>query len=269
MNTAWVTLRHQPPYRSDAFANGFEALGYKVKLAFPTNQDVRAEDVVVTWNLNPRYRGAAHAAKRAGASLIVAENGYIPAENSAEHHYALARDGHNGSGFWFVGEEDRWAKLGRNLHPWRGYPDGHILICDQRGIGSDIMKCPRPFIEPLLPKLERIFARHDKRKKPRFVFRAHPGRHQSKLTLAQELQGARAMVTWASNAANEALLMGYPAFRTAPFHVNEAVLTDVSLLPTPPETDRLAGFKKLAWAQWSLTEIGDGSAFKWLLQDVL
>ena len=269
MRTAWVTLRHQPPYRSDAFAEGFEGMGFKVKMAHPAENSVKPEDVVVTWNLNPRYRAAAHEAKRAGAALVVAENGYIPARGTTEHYYALARDGHNGSGSWFVGEADRWAPLQRYSQPWQRNPDGHILICDQRGIGSELMKCPRPFYEPLIPKLERIFARHDKKRRPNFRLRAHPGRHKSNLTLAEDMQGARAVVTWASNAANEALLMGYPAFRVAPFHVNEATLTDLSLLPDPPDTDREAGFKKLAWAQWALHEIGDGTAFRWLLQDIL
>jgi hypothetical protein len=267
--TAWITLRHQPPYRSDAFADGFEALGFKVRMAFPPANTVKPDDVVVTWNLNPRYRDAAKEANKAGAALIVAENGYIPRRSDTEPFYALARDGHNGSGFWFIGEEDRWTPLGRGLHEWRHNPKGHVLVCDQRGIGSELMRCPRPFYEPLVPKLKRIFARIDKKNVPEFRLRAHPGRHDSKRTLAQDLEGARAMVTWASNAANEALLMGYPAFRCAPFHVNEAVLSDLTLMPDPPHPDRLAAFKKLAWAQWALSEITNGTAFRCLLQDVL
>ena len=267
--TAWITLRHQPPYRSDAFAAGLEGLGFKVSMGFPSAGEVKPQDVVVVWNLNPRYRGAAHEAKRSGAALVVAENGYIPKNHSTELWYALARDGHNGSGFWFIGKEDRWADLGRTILPWKKNPKGHLLIADQRGIGSEIMKCPRPFIEPLLPKLERIFARHNKKDRPHFRFRLHPGRHKSQTTLAQDMEGARAVITWASNTANEALLAGYPTFRVAPFHVNDAALTDLSLLPNPPETDRLTAFRKLAWAQWSLSEIETGVAFKSLLRDVL
>lgn len=267
--TAWITLRHQPPYRSDAFADGFEGMGFKTKMAFPGPNDVKPDDVVVTWNLNPRYRGAAHEAKKVGASLIVAENGYVSKRSTTEHYYALARDGHNGSGFWFVGDEDRWTPLERTIQPWHDNPTGHILIADQRGIGSDIMKCPRPFYEPLLPKLKSIFARHDKKMKPEFRLRAHPGRHGAQRSLHEDMKGARAVVTWASNVANEALLAGYPTFRVAPFHVNEAALTDLSLMPNPPQTDRLSAFRKLAWAQWSLTEISDSTAFRCLLQDVL
>lgn len=269
MNIVWLTLRHEPPYRSDAFANGFERLGFKVQMKFPGPRDVRPEDVVVTWNLNPRYRPAEEAALRAGAALIVAENGYIPKLGSTDHYYALARNGHNGSGMWFVGAEDRWTPLGRTIKPWVSRPDGYILIADQRGIGSELMKCPRPFYETVAPKIERIFAKIDRKKIPQIKLREHPGRHVAKRSLMEDLNGARAVVTWASNVANEALLEGIPTFRVAPYHVNEAALPDLTLLPNPPQPDRLAAFKKVAWAQWSLREIEDASAFRSLLRDVL
>lgn len=269
MRTAWITLRHEPPYRSDAFANGFETLGFRVQMKFPGPSDVRPVDVVVTWNLNPRYRPAEEAAMRAGAALVVAENGYIPKKGDHVHYYALARNGHNGSGFWYVGPEDRWTPLGHDLAPWIDHPDGYILIADQRGIGSELMRCPRPFYETIVPKIERIFAKARIRKPPAIRLREHPGRHAPRRTLAEDLAGARAVVTWASNVANEALLAGVPTFRAAPYHVNEAALSDLQLLLDFPHPDRLPAFRKLAWAQWSLREIEDGSALKFLLRDVL
>ena len=41
MRTAWITLRHEPPYRPGAFANGMENLGFKVRMAFPGSQGDR------------------------------------------------------------------------------------------------------------------------------------------------------------------------------------------------------------------------------------
>lgn len=266
---AWITLRLEPPYRSDAFAAGFENLGFVAKMVTPEFVKPKAGDVVVVWNLNPRYRPAADAAKAVEAPLIVAENGYVPRAFDLTPVYALARNGHNGSGFWYVGKEDRWALLNRTLAPWQDNPGGHILIADQRGIGSDLMKCPRPFYETVAPKIARIFAKIDRKAQPVLRLREHPGRHVSKRTLAEDFAGARAVVTWASNVANEALLAGIPTFRVAPYHVNEAALHDLNELPNPPHTDRLEGFKKVAWAQWSLPEIEDGSAMKYLLRDVL
>lgn len=267
--TAWVTLRHRPPYRSDAFAAAFEDLGFKVRMQFPDNHDVQPDDVVVTWNLNPRYRGAADAARRVNATLIVAENGYLPSLTKPEPYYALALNGHNGSGLWYVGAEDRWSPLGYTLADWQSNPDGYILIADQRGIGSELMRCPRPFFEAVEPKIKRIFAKVDKKRIPEIRLRAHPGRHAPKTTLKQDLAGARAVVTWASNVANEALVAGVPTFRVAPYHVNQAALDDLTLLPNPPKPDRVEAFKKLAWAQWSLSEIENGTAIRCLLRDRL
>lgn len=267
--TAWITLRHAPPYRSDAFASGFEELGFQARMQFPPDNSVRPDDVVVVWNLNPRYRPPAEQAIKAGAALVVAENGYVPKAGDPDHYYALARNGHNGSGTWFVGTEDRWAPLGRSIAPWQDNPEGYILIVDQRGIGSDLMKCPRPFYETVAPRIQRIFAKVDKKRIPSVRLRQHPGRHQPSQSLEADLEGARAVVTWASNVANLALLRGIPSFRCAPYHVNAAALPDLNELPHPPRPDRLDAFKKLAWAQWSLTEIHDGTAFRHLLRDVL
>lgn len=266
---AWITLRHRPPYRSDAFATGFEELGFKVQMMFPERNAVRPQDVVVVWNLNPRYRGPADEAQRVKAGLIVAENGYLPSISEPEPYYALARNGHNGSGLWFVGPEDRWTPLGYQVAEWQSNPNGHILVADQRGIGSELMRCPRPFYETVAPKIKRIFAKVDKKRIPEIRLRAHPGRHAAKQSLEADLKGCRVVVTWASNVANISLLHGIPTFRVAPYHVNAAALDDLSLLPNPPQTDRLKAFKQLAWAQWSLSEIESGAAFQHLLRDRL
>lgn len=269
MRTAWITLRHQPPYRSDAFADGFERLGYKVQMQFPPEGGVRPKDVVVTWNLNPRYRPAALEAKRAGAPLLVAENGYIPKKAGRELYYALARDGHNGSGYWFVGNEDRWSPLNRHIGPWQDNKGGHVLVIGQRGIGSEVMKCPLNFYERVRPKISALLERVSARERPEIRFRPHPGRGGPETPLSDDLRGAMAVVTWASNVANLALLGGIPVFRLAPYHVNEATIPVLDRLLDPPRPDRLAAFQKLAWAQWSLSEIQSGEAFKVLLADTL
>lgn len=266
--TAWITLRLEPPYRSDAFAAGFEAMGLIAKMVTPENVRPRPGDVVVVWNLNPRYRPAETAAKSVEVPLLVAENGYIPRAGDTTLHYALARNGHNGSGFWYVGKEDRWGPLNRTIEDWQDRPDGYILIADQRGIGSEIMRCPHAFYETVAPKIRRIFKDAGK-PQPEIRLREHPGRHAPKQSLAADLAGARALVTWASNVANEALLAGVPTFRIAPYHVNEAALHDITHIINPPKTDRLPAFQKLAWAQWALPEIESGEPFRHLLRDRL
>lgn len=268
--TAWITLRHEPPYRSGAFAQGFERLGFSTVLQHPEVGKVRQGDVVVTWNLSPRYRGAAIEAKSCGAALIVSENGYIQKHKDTTPYYALARDGHNGSGFWFVGAPGRWESLGHKFGPWRADLErGCVLLANQRGIGSELMRSPHTLVESLVPKLERHLKSVIGDKNSRVVVREHPGRHAVGTPLSEHLRGARAVVSWSSNVLNLATLCGIPSFRTAPYHVNDSVFDNLSLIGRAPEPDREVAFERMSWAQWSLHEISSGEAFKTLLQDVL
>lgn len=263
-------MRHQPPYRAHAFFDGLEKVGFKPKLSFPGPKQVNPEDVVVVWNLNPRYRDAANQAKAVGAPLLVVENGYVPNRNKpGEPVYAIARDGHNGSGFWFVENKDRWSPLGQTIEDWVDRPDGYYLIIGQRGIGSETMRSPLHFLDHTARRVRKILARTAgvKRNDYEVRFRHHPGRHKPTTSLNQDLSGAKVVITWASNVSNEALLQGIPAFRCAPYHVNEAVIPDLNLLADPPHYDRLKAFRKLAWAQWFLPEIESGEAFRSILRD--
>ena len=89
----------------------------------------------------------------------------------------------------------------------------------------------------------------------------------AKQSLAADMKGARAVVSWSSNVLNEAILAGYPSFRLAPYHVNDAILDNLDDILDPPQKDREAAFGRLAWAQWDLKDIASGTAFKHLLQD--
>lgn len=267
MPRAYVTLRHTPPYRSDAFSDGLETIGYNVFMKHPSEvEPVGPGDVVVTWNLSTRYEKSAQRARAAGAALVVAENGYI--QNGVTTHYAVARDGHNGSGFWFVEDDgDRWRALGVPLRPWSHDPDGFVMIADQRGIGSCLMRSPRDFGRTAEAKVRKMYASRGLRC-PEIRVRPHPGRPgvESPAPLLEALRGAAALVTWSSNAANVALHAGVPSFRLAPHHVNFSVIAGIDRLPELPLVEREPGFTGLSWAQWSLEEIGDGTAFRHVLR---
>jgi ribosomal protein L28 len=87
-------------------------------------------------------------------------------------------------------------------------------------------------------------------------------------TLEQALVGAHALVTFNSNAATEAAVLGYPVFVLAPVHAALPVAnTDLSLIenPTRPDRDKLyAWVCHLAYGQFHYTELQDGSARKFL-----
>jgi len=116
------------------------------------------------------------------------------------------------------------------------------VILPQRGIGSEPTKMPGTW-----PK--KALKRYGGR------VRTHPGRHPG-LSLEDDLANCGRVVTWGSGAAIKALLMGIPVISDMPNWVGGQDNTDCG---------RLDMFRRLAWAQWRLSEISSGDAFKWLL----
>jgi hypothetical protein len=148
----------------------------------------------------------------------------------------MARGYHNRAGCFPIGGNERWDDLGIELAPWR--TSGETVILPQRGIG------PRPYAMP---------ANWASGKQGRL--RQHPGRNPCKL-LEQDLANAGLVWTWGSGAAIKALLWGIPVRSEMPGWIGEQNNTDEG---------RLAMFRRLAWAQWRLSEIESGEAFSWLL----
>src|SRR5687768_9343697 len=130
MPVAACVIRSGPVYRQECFIAGLKACGYEVVLKAQSHP--KPEDLIVVWNRNAQYDWYAQRYERAGAAVIVAENGWIGRARDGGKLYALARDHHNGAGRWVEGQEDRWARCGVELQPWRS--DGEsILVLAQRG----------------------------------------------------------------------------------------------------------------------------------------
>lgn len=86
--------------------------------------------------------------------------------------------------------------------------------------------------------------------------RPHPGRHHGR-PLAEDLTHACRVITWGSGAAVLALLWGLQVESHMPEWIAEQGNTDES---------RLTMFRRLAWAQWRMSEIASGEAIARLLQ---
>jgi len=269
MAHAYIMLRAAPAYRRDAFAAGFERLGYRVRYEAAPPEPGRG-DVLVIWNRYGAGAAAAGAFERAGEAVLVAENGYLGHDRAGRAYYALARDGHNGTGRWPVGGPERWRTLGRRLQPWRRQ-GRHVLVCGQRGFGYNPMAMPDDWPQRVAAELRQVTDRP-------LWFRPHPARRRrlpgagyDRLTdftrpLAADLKGAWAAVVWSSNAATEALLAGCPAFYLAP-HIVTAGAAEPGLanLEAPSRPERRPVFERLAWAQWSVAELATGTPLHRLL----
>ena len=78
------------------------------------------------------------------------------------------------------------------------------------------------------------------------------------------LQSAHALVTHSSNVAIEAACLGTPIFVDPASAAAPIGLTDLSMIETPVYPDRQAWLSHLAYSQFSMDEIRDGSAWRLL-----
>ena len=231
---AIVTVRPEPYYRRAAIETGLKRLGYMItKDGVPANN----ADLLVMWG---RKRGAEE--KRAedweskGGTVIVMENGYLAKE--AKTHYAISTHDHAGAGWAPVGDEDRFTPLGFDLKPMQDNPNGHILVCGQRGVGSARMASP--------PRWGELIAKqtHGSR------FRAHPGDAKPRTLLTDDLRGAKRCLIWSSAAGVQALVEGVPVGYAAPHWICERW-----------EDDRRTALNRMAHGQWHHEEIASGEPF--------
>lgn len=248
---AHLLIRPQPWYRREAFAAGLARAGHDVRDERP--RVVNENTLLVIWN---RY-GANHAlatqVEQAGGQVIVAENGYLgrcgttpkwdvyPKGPAGFHYYALARSGHNGSGFWFTGDTDhRWRALSIDLRPWRA-PESPatVLILPSRQFGRPDMVQPDGWLQRTISAWSAAGWK--------VKTREHPGNGLPARPLQDDLAGVGHVHIWASSAGLHALIAGIPVTWDAPFWIGAGM--------------REEAMRRLSWAQWTVDEIASGEPF--------
>lgn len=266
---AYSLIRTQPHYREEAFLAGLTAAGYRAEHG-NTGVQGRPGDVLVTWNLGHDVRETAARFKRQGGTVLVAENGYIGRDREGRQYYAIARDGHNGSGRWHVGGPERFAKLGVELKPWREAGE-HIVVFGQRGFGSAEMASPFEWHFDVAKRLRKLTDR-------KIIVRPHPGKpgNDPEVTAAvcEDLRNAYCAVVWASSRGVRALTEGVPVVCEAPHWICFDAACEFEDLVNLDRMDlselsRGRCFERLAWAQWSVEEIASGGPFRYLLSDAV
>lgn len=253
---AFVTLRPQPCYRSEAFEAGFRACGYEVHKHL--EHKPQPGDVLLIWNRYAHFDSAAKEFERRGLPVLVAENGYLGREWNGGFWYAMARNHHNGGGSWPVGDTDRWRDLGLQIRPWRR-EGKHVLVLAQRGIGAEGVRQPNDWLRAATARLHQMTRRQ-------VIVRQHPGENGGR-PLEADLADAWCCVTWGSGAAIKSLMAGVPVFHGFPRWIGAPAAAPFGGdIEKPFLGDRLPMFERLIWAQWSLPEIRSGRAMRWLLQ---
>lgn len=239
-------------YRRNAIEQGLKKLGYEivgagagVKSSRPRSRD----DLLVLWN---KKRGMeeewANAWERQGGTVIVMENGYL--QKVDKTMYALSVHGHNGSGWFPVGDEDRFSKLGFGLKPMRS--GDYILVCGQRSIGSSLMASPPQWAERHAASLQKGGRK--------VKLRPHPGNHAPKVPLLDDLRQAAGCHVWSSASGVLALTEGVCVLHTAPRWICEG-WDDGKWVRPGWEDSREAALNRMAHGQWSVAEIESGEPF--------
>ncbi len=263
---AFVDIREQPVYRRAAFVSGLKAAGCDVSTGAPQSSDCPStETVYVCWNRYGPWHDHALRVERAGGTVIVAENGYLAPGGASPHDmkeretYAIALDHHNGGGRWPNGDGSRWNALGIELQPWRE-SGSHILICPNRSFGTPGRIMPPDWGERTKAKLQALTGREIR-------IRSHPGNNAPQKSLAEDLRDCWAVVIWHSSAGVHALISGIPVICCGPSWIAKAAAgNDLAQIESPPMPDRLPAMRRLAHAQYSVSEISTGIAFERLLE---
>lgn len=243
-------IRKEPHYRSDAFRAGLKRIGAQFV-------DERDAEVLVIWNRYGGFQQTAAACEKRGGTVLVAENGYLGVEWLNDRWYAISRSQHNGAGEWPHGGPERWDGWNVDLAPWRLW-GREVVILPQRGIGPSGVAMPGGWANTVKPRMGGDW---------QLRVRPHPGTKPAK-PLEQDLRVAAAVATWGSGAALKALMLGVPVFYDFPKWIGApaGVSLDCAIkAPLRCDASRLAMFRRLAWAQWQLSEIESGAAFDRLL----
>lgn len=244
---AVVNLRDTPAYRKESFLSGLQKAGFDIVAVL---RDPKPDDVLVIWNRSGGDSEQAGMFERAGARVIVCENGYMGREWNDSIWYAMSLGQHNGAGSFPCTHGARWRKYGFELAPVR-QGGTEIVMLPQRGIGQLGVAMPRGW-ENDSPVKCRI--------------RKHPG-IQPCISLDDDLANARAVYTWGSGAAIKAMALGIPvvyAFNRwiagcGGVHVSAVDWDNIAI------GDRLTAFERVFDAMYRLDEIESGIAFNHIL----
>lgn len=246
---ACCLIRTQPDYRRDAFCEGLRACGYAVTTT--PQRPTSPRDLLLIWN---RY-GSAHTLaeqyEAAGATVWIAENGYLGREYNGQIWYALSRNRHNGAGQYTLRPE-RWHQHGAITSPWRRDGD-HVLVFGQRGIGVSPVASPNNWHRQAAKLIQG---------RP-VVLREHPGERGSAPPLETQLENAWAVVAWSSGAALKAIMHGVPAFHGFDQWIGRhgaRMFNGDVCNPYMGERDTLG--QHLFSAMWRLDEICTGAPFR-------
>lgn len=249
---------HQVEHQA-ALVQGLRALGVEAVAGRHVPEDARH---VACWGWHTGAR-----LRQEGREVLVMERGYLGDRFSWS---SLAWNGLNGRGRFAAAPDDGGARFRQHfgMQAWQDRPDGYALIMgqvpgDASLQGVDLMPWYSAAAdEARAAGIRPVFRQHPQAIK-RFGRRGPAGVQRAEGTLEEALAGARQVITYNSNAGVDAVLAGVSVVAD-----NEGSMAwpvagrQIGVCHTP---DREKWAHDLAWKQWRLQEIADGTALKGLM----
>jgi hypothetical protein len=193
---------------------------------------------------------------------LVIERGFL----HREEYFMVGWGGLNGRANYFNQRcnRKRWEQLGIKLAPWRTTGE-HIVLCGQVPWDASVQHTDHAnWCRETATKLSELTDRPIR-------FRPHPLQPTAidmtdypvevsrKATLAEDLIGAWAVVTYNSNAGVEATIAGIPAFASDIGAMGYSILNhDLAQINSPATPDRRQWLWNLAFTQWTCEEMSRG-----------
>ncbi|MBO9669754.1 MAG: hypothetical protein J7485_04475 [Sphingobium sp.] len=225
------------------------ATGAACRLAYAEDEPEVLCDIPVVWGVLRDSDRILTQAKAQGLHFFYIDHAYF--DRGHGNSYRITRNRYEAGSVRKV-NGDRLTALNLDVHPWR--KNGRsIIVCPPTEYFAAAHNCA-DWLETTLAALRLETDRP-------IIVREKPKPGQSSVPLPRALEEAHALVTHSSNVAIEAACLGTPVFVSPASAAAPIGETDIGRIETPHYPDRNAWLAHLAYSQYAIAEIRDGTAW--------
>jgi hypothetical protein len=225
------------------------ARGTGCRIAYAEDEKDVLRDVPVVWGVLRGSDRILAQARSQGLHFYYIDHAYF--DRGHGKSYRITRNRYEAGKVRKVAD-DRLSLLGLDIQPWRS--DGRsIIVCPPTDYFMTAHNCA-DWLDNTLATLRLETDRP-------IIVREKPKPGKSSVPLARALQTAHALVTHSSNVAIEAACLGTPVFVSPTSAAAPIGQTDFGLIETPCYPEREDWLAHLAYSQYSIDEIRDGTAW--------
>jgi hypothetical protein len=230
------------------------AEGIACRIAYAEDEPETLSDIPVVWGVLRESDRILAQAKAQQLYFFYIDHAYF--NRGHGRSYRITRNGYEAGAIRRC-PSDRLQALEVAVAPWRK-GGREIIVCPPTEYFMRAHGC-QDWLETTLQTLRRLTERP-------IVVREKPKTGGEVVPLPKALETAHALVTHSSNVAIEAACLGTPVFVSSASAAAPIGRTDLADIEAPVYPEREAWLAHLAYNQFSIDEIRDGSAWRMLLE---